>query len=473
MTDWSDIRFEESDERLYPLLQKQTEECLRALSGKIWMEQRTHDPGLTINDVLNYALTDYDYRLHFNLEDYLCTPQEQMNPESTGLFSEALISLSGPVTPADYQALALKCFPGLQAIRFEPLSGAEQSGVYDVYAEISSGLSDEAPALIRTAIQELYYANRNLCEDLRDIHIVVSGVEADKSFPADLSIYLDKEESLTLQGTYREVYETIPVRQEFPAFYGINDWGLAPDATLQRRRQAEQLKAYLSLFDELLSKGLNELKNLPRWFRLSTDIPGGRETLLKEQFLNNLERMYGENSNPTFMLTAEGYPESREESIERRVNFLRNIPYWGRDRHKASHKNTGKPFGVERYLQQLFSLAPDEQVWIVEHTFIRNLTEPIRSKDYVPVEFPLALHLSVFLYGDTKRMQTASFRKGFAQTLLMRMPAHLEVDVYWLDAQEGESFKEIYDNYHREMSEGHLEVLKEFIITKREKEKQK
>ncbi len=472
MTDWSDIRFEENGERLYPFLQKQTADRLCALSGKVWTEQRMHDPGLTINDVLNYTLTDYDYRLHFNLEDYLCTPQEQMNPESTGLFSETLVSLSGPVTPDDYQALALKHIPELRTIRFEPLAGAELAGVYDVYAEISSGLSDDAPDQIRTAIQQLYNANRNLCEDLRDIHIVVSGVETDKPFPIDLSVYLDKEEGLSLQGTCRDVYETIPVRQEFPAFYGINDWGLAPEATPQRRRQAEQLKAYLSLFDALLSKGLNELKHLPRWFRLSTDIPGGRETLLKEQFLNNLERMYGENSNPACMLTVEGYPESREESIERRVNFLRNIPYWGRDRHKASHKHTGKPFGVERYLQQLFSLAPDEQVWIVEHTFFRDLTEPIRSQDYVPIEFPLALHLSVFLYGDTKRMRTASFRKGFTQALLNRMPAHLDVNVYWLDAQEAGSFREVYDNFRREMSEGHLEVLKGFIINKREKEKQ-
>ncbi|MEI3154042.1 MAG: hypothetical protein V8S95_02245 [Odoribacter sp.] len=42
---------------VYVALQKDTIDRLQRLSGKVWTDFNAHDPGITILDVLNYALT--------------------------------------------------------------------------------------------------------------------------------------------------------------------------------------------------------------------------------------------------------------------------------------------------------------------------------------------------------------------------------------------------------------------------------
>ena len=68
------------------------------------------------------------------------------------------------------------------------------------------------------------------------------------------------------QGTFREFNSYYSVQHHFPNTYGINQYGL-PEATPPRRKsQANNLKAYLLFFEQLLANFLQNLQEIPRLF---------------------------------------------------------------------------------------------------------------------------------------------------------------------------------------------------------------
>ena len=55
---------------LYTLLQRRTLDELQRLSGEVWSDYNPSDPGVTVADAVDYALTETDYKLGFALEDW-------------------------------------------------------------------------------------------------------------------------------------------------------------------------------------------------------------------------------------------------------------------------------------------------------------------------------------------------------------------------------------------------------------------
>ena len=55
----------QSEDELYAELQKRTIQEIQGLSGDVWTDFNPHDPGVTIADVANYALTELSYKLSF------------------------------------------------------------------------------------------------------------------------------------------------------------------------------------------------------------------------------------------------------------------------------------------------------------------------------------------------------------------------------------------------------------------------
>lgn len=53
------IRQLAENENLYSYLQRQTLEEVHRLSGKVWTDFNAHDPGVTLADIANYALTKW------------------------------------------------------------------------------------------------------------------------------------------------------------------------------------------------------------------------------------------------------------------------------------------------------------------------------------------------------------------------------------------------------------------------------
>lgn len=462
-----DIRYEEREESLYPLLQTLTKEHLHKLSGKIWTDQYVHDPGVTINDVLNYVLTDFHYKLQFSVEDYLCRENQCVDLELLGLFNILQVSLFGPVTVLDYQNMIRERIPDIYKISFIPLKGEDQRGLYTIEAFVYADVAAERYKEIKEAIKELYYNHRNLCEDLEEIKITAAGTDCKRDHSIDFRDFLDDDNLNYPKGQYRDIFNHPPARFDFPKFYGINDWGLSPEASEERKRSAAQLKKYLSLFDGVIERGLAELKSLPLYMQLTPDTPTEECNRIKLQYLDMLDKIYGENSNPEFIFTPDGGQESCEECIQRRVGFLKKVPFWGRDKQKVAWKSHVEVFGLEAYFGQLLGLTDKEHIRIVEHIFFRNQDDIIGSMFDEPENLPLELNLSIFIYGNSERMQRESFVKGVEALVLKRIPAHIQVASYLLFGEEANRVEQLYQDYISDLSYEHTENLKQYIIEKR------
>jgi hypothetical protein len=160
---------------------------LQKLSGKSWTDYNLHDPGVTILEVLCYALTDLVYRTEFEVADFLTGPDETIDFETQALFRPQDILPSQAVTRNDYRKLIFDSTPEIDNVWIIPvgLSPSRQDnghprGLYciSVVPAEAAQKSDENTIneSERTRIKEdircLYAANRNLCEDLKSVEIV-------------------------------------------------------------------------------------------------------------------------------------------------------------------------------------------------------------------------------------------------------------------------------------------------------------
>lgn len=108
----------------YEALRKTGLGYIQQFSGKIWTDYNVHDPGVTIFELLCYALTDLSYRTSFSVAD-LITDQHEKSPRREDFYTARQILTSHPVTISDYRKLILDAIPGIRNIWFETLDDVD------------------------------------------------------------------------------------------------------------------------------------------------------------------------------------------------------------------------------------------------------------------------------------------------------------------------------------------------------------
>jgi len=93
---------------------------IQQFSGKVWTDYNTHDPGVTILELLCYALTDLAYRTSFPVADILTAPG-QKGPDELDFFTARKILTTHPVTINDYRKLILDRIPGVRNVWLETM----------------------------------------------------------------------------------------------------------------------------------------------------------------------------------------------------------------------------------------------------------------------------------------------------------------------------------------------------------------
>lgn len=151
-------RFPEGQEP-YTELQRRTLAELQRLSGEAWTDYNPSDPGVTVADAANYALTETGYRLEFPLEDYLAGKDGSWVQEMYGLFPARSVYPSTPVTAEDYRRVILTRFPMVKNATVIPRSG---TGQYDVRLRISPYFSHDGS--VEASVLRFLNRHRNLCE---------------------------------------------------------------------------------------------------------------------------------------------------------------------------------------------------------------------------------------------------------------------------------------------------------------------
>lgn len=220
------IRQKEENEHLYTRLQRQTLEEVQRLSGKVWTDFNVHDPGVTLADIANYALTELDYKLHFNLEDYLTEKDGTFNPKRFGLFPPEEVYTTAPVTTEDYRRLFFSYIPELENIW---VKCDADSGGYTVSIVFSPFEENNEKEIIKR-IRELYNEHRNLCEHLDKI--VIEKPE-ELVFHAEFEIEPGKDASVVLAQLYWTILHYLSGAVSTSAPEGLTDSGIPPEEWLE------------------------------------------------------------------------------------------------------------------------------------------------------------------------------------------------------------------------------------------------
>jgi len=190
-----------NDDLDFNFLRKKGIEYIESLGSEFWTDYNSHDPGITILEVLSYAITDLGSRMALPMSTLLA---EQGNPDylkEQFLTAERALPIK-PITAVDYRKLfiditgiknawirkhikkvhvdcknhklAYKPFP----IPYKYKKDFIYNGLYDILIEpdeldkeifnTEAKQKKELKRLI-TEVRTAYHSHRNLCEDLINI----------------------------------------------------------------------------------------------------------------------------------------------------------------------------------------------------------------------------------------------------------------------------------------------------------------
>lgn len=190
------------------------------------------------------------------------------------------------------------------------------------------------------------------------------------------------------------------VQNHFPAVYGIGPLGLPGDATDARRVQADQLKGFLLIFDQLMADFLAQLANVAslvsldphqqrarfhqvvdtlrdyaRIYGLATDAeiqamlddlePANEQRARREQFLDHLLARYAEQLADYAAIVRSAWPSADYSVFRAKCEFLRDYPQLGAERGLGFNHGLRAPeqlwdtpnvSGLQRRLARLLGL---------------------------------------------------------------------------------------------------------------------
>ena len=220
---------------------------LERLAPDLWTDFNSHDPGITLLEVICFALTDLAYRVSLPIEDLVApAPVEPTPPvpdsdttrvlERHGAFYTALeILTTAPVTALDLRKLIIDrvpevinvwlrphvrhhyvaCFTANQGLRPTEEPGPSGSyslkGLWELVLDLQVGLTQAERDQVLEQVRALYHANRNLGEDLGALRVVDA---QEVMFCADIALTpdadLDQVAATIIHGVQQHLSPPVP-----------------------------------------------------------------------------------------------------------------------------------------------------------------------------------------------------------------------------------------------------------------------
>ena len=186
---------------------------IQELAGDIWTDHNSHDPGITILEVLCYALTDLGYRTNLDIHDLFARDPQDTSVEDDNFATAARILSCNPLSILDFRKLLID-IDGVHNAWFEVADGASiarvetgleidvpksllvfpikklkterttnipiaLNGLYKVLLELDDVFLKQEAAKGRDAtgdilknVYETLHAHRNLCEDFLSVQVL-------------------------------------------------------------------------------------------------------------------------------------------------------------------------------------------------------------------------------------------------------------------------------------------------------------
>ena len=153
-------------------------EAIQKYSGNVWSDYNLHDPGVTIVEVLAYALTDLGYRTKNRVVDILAMPAgTDVELLRDTLFPPEDVLSCSAITLNDYRKIMLE-IEGVKNVAILPaFDQPDFKGLYDIEV-VAENIPGMDPAQLHDSIRDevfkLVRENRNLCEDFDDVRFLDS-----------------------------------------------------------------------------------------------------------------------------------------------------------------------------------------------------------------------------------------------------------------------------------------------------------
>ena len=317
---------------------------VQTLSRQIWTDYNLHDPGVTILEVLCYALTDLGYRNNLDIEDLLALKPGDSNQPENNFFTPDAILTCNPTTPLDWRrrlidiagvrnawltqvdssqpAIYVNCTDSqlqydvppqqtpAQAVRLNP------RGLYDVCLDLEPAYDqaidgEAAKATVLAAVKAVLCSYRNLCEDFRDVFIL--GQE-EIGVCTDIELTLDADPEDVLVDIYLRVQAFLVPQLRFYTLQDLLNKGKNPAEIFAGRPSVlhDDAFAYESHgfidAEELADLQLPEALYSSDIYQIIMDVPGVA-AIKKLSLINYIDGLPQSQGHPWYLqLTAKHRP---------------------------------------------------------------------------------------------------------------------------------------------------------------------
>lgn len=310
-------------------------------------------------------------------------------------------------------------------------------------------------------------------------------------------------------GRARELARHTSIQRSFPATYGVGEAGLPASASTERRAEAQQLRAYLTIFDQILALCFAQLAHArallafdgdPRSYaaqplddpaigprevwrggeapdvaaiQAMVDASAGDEAgVRRHRFLDHLLARFGEQLDDYSLLlygSLRGDPSAADVAAVRarlaadKAALLRAYPRISARRGAAQDllrpPGADNQAGLAERVRLRLGLRADEgeDLLVIEHVLLRPIDDdrqPVGDgRDRIPLlaaaraRDPYSLQLSVVLPSWPLRLRDPGFRRLVEQTVREETPAHLAVYLRWVDADAWASVREAVERW--------------------------
>ena len=133
------------------------------------------------------------------------------------------------------------------------------------------------------------------------------------------------DELLPAAGRDRALDRYTSVQHHFPAAYGIGSPGLPASASAERKAHAQQLRAYLTIFDQLLANGFSQLAHVRHLFALQGSSTSYFSQPVDDPTIPMSEVWRGDPPSPQKIQDMVEETFSEEHSLPRRDRFLNHL----------------------------------------------------------------------------------------------------------------------------------------------------
>lgn len=319
-------------------------------SGKLWTDHNLHDPGITILEVLCYALIDLGFRTKLPLSDLLARKNPGQGRDDN-FFTPAEILTNNPLTILDYRKLLMD-LDGvrnawlvpvkdrlLTTVRFEnptencgPDEKIFLQGIYkvliepeDVLPEIPVECEGDFRCLedyLKYRVKQTLHAHRNLCEDFEDPKLLCREC---LSICADIELTPGADPETVWVEIMRRFRQYVSPDIRYYSLQELLDRGLPIEEIFEGRPMSERSAGFIDT-GELSRIHLPKEFHKSDLFKIIAETPGvlSIENLqLKGFFHNNLEHVQtGTSAQWKYKLGKDNFPCA---DLERScINFYRN-----------------------------------------------------------------------------------------------------------------------------------------------------